>query len=77
MAQTLGYFFRAFNIFPEFGDEAEALLDVPHRRLGAEVGRGGGAAVLDQHAAIAEEVGVGQRVQHALVGVDAGEQQRA
>ena len=31
----------------------------------------------DQHAAVAEEIRVGQRMQHALIGVDAGEQDRA
>ena len=75
--KSLRYFFRALQDLPRIGDEAEALLDVPHRGLGAEVGRGRGAAILDQHAAVAQEVGVGQRVQHALVGVDAGEQHGA
>ena len=58
------------------GHEAEAFLDVPDRRLGAEIRRRGGAAIVDQDAAVAEEVRVGQRMQHALIGVDAGEQDR-
>ena len=56
-----------------FGHETETALDVPQRRLEAEIRRGGGAAILDQDAAIAEKIGVGERVQHALIGVDAGE----
>ena len=67
----------ALRARPDPGDEAEALLDVEQRRLRAVVGRGRGAAVLDQHAAVAEEVRVLQRAQHALVGVDAGEEHRA
>src|SRR5947208_2508899 len=73
-SRNAGLLLQRLQYLPRIGDEAEALLDVPDRRLDAEVGRGRGAAILDQDAAIAQKVCVGQRMQHALVGVDAGEQ---
>ena len=56
-----------------FGHEAEAFFDVPQGRFVAEIGGGRAAAILDKHAIVAEEMRVGQRVQHALIGVDAAE----
>src|SRR5207248_70082 len=58
------------------GDETKAFLHVPDRRLRAEIRRRCGAAILDQEAAIAQEVRIRQRVHYALIGVDAGEQNR-
>lgn len=40
----------------------------------AEIRRGGAAAILHKHAIVAEEMRIGQRVQYALVGVDAAEE---
>src|ERR1700730_10030233 len=58
------------------GHEAEALLDVPDRRLAAKIRRGRAAAILHQHAIVTEKMRVGERVKHALVGVDATEHER-
>src|SRR6266436_4013841 len=55
-------------------DEAVALLHVPDRRLRAEVRRSGSAAVLQHDAAVPEEIRIGERAKHALVGVYPGEQ---
>lgn len=57
--------------------EAEALLDVSDRGSRAELGRRGGAAVFEQDAAAAQEVGVLERAHHALIGVHSGEEQGA
>ena len=57
-------------------DKAETLPHVVDRRGQTIVRRGRGGAILQQQAVIAAEIGVLQRAQHALVGIDAGEQQR-
>ena len=59
-----------------FGDEAEAFLHVPQGRLVAEIRGRGATAILDQYAIVSQEMRVGQRMQHALIGVDAAEEQR-
>ena len=57
-------------------DKAKALADVVNGRGQTVVRRGGGGTVLQQQAVIAAKIGILQRAQHALVGVDAGEHQR-
>src|SRR5262249_22150205 len=59
------------------GDETKTLLHVPDRRFSAEIRRCGGAAILHQDTAIAEKIRIRQRVQHTLVSIDAGEEDRA
>src|ERR1700722_4548483 len=56
--------------------EAEAFLDVPDGGLCAEVRRSRGAAIVNQNAAIAEKIGVGQRGQNALIDINASEKNR-
>src|SRR6516164_2438107 len=57
-------------------DEAKAFFHIPDRGLGAEIRRGGGAAIFNQDAAVTEEISISQRMHDALIGVDAGEQDR-
>src|ERR1700729_3811357 len=56
-------------------DEAKALLNVIKGRGHAIILGSRGGAVFQQQAVIATEIRVLQRAQHALVGIDAGEQQ--
>src|SRR5258708_5848222 len=56
------------------GDETEAFLDVPDCRFRAEIRRCGRTAVFDQETPVSKEVGVGQGVKNALIGIDACKQ---
>src|SRR5216683_5924463 len=67
---------ESFDNLAGTGDKTKTELDVPERGLAAEIGRGRSTAIFHQHAIVAEEMRVGQRVQHALIGVDAAEEQR-
>ena len=67
---------ESFHNLVRIGNETKTKLNVPNRRLAAKVGRGRSTAIFHEHAIVAEEMRVGQRVQHALIGVDAAEEQR-
>src|ERR1700730_9354692 len=57
-------------------DKAEALLNVPYRRLRTKLRRCGGAAIFYQDTAIAQKVGVREGVEYALINVYSCEEDR-
>src|SRR4030081_247670 len=67
---------ESFHNLLRIGNETKKKRNAPNRCLAAKLGRGGSTAIFHEHAIVAEEMRVGQRVQHALIGVDAAEEQR-
>src|SRR5260370_31289962 len=65
---------KAFYYPVRIGHETETELYIPDRGLTAEVGRRRSPAIFHYHTIVANEMRVGQRVQHALIGVDAAEE---
>jgi hypothetical protein len=74
LSRSFGSGRKALYYPVRIGHETETELYIPDRGVTAEVGRRRSAAIFYEHTIVAKEMRVGQRVQHALIGVDAAEE---